>query len=182
VNRCAEVEALAVQWMALLKAGDAAAAIGLVSPDEATLLAGSAPSDWYPGGRATIEHVREAITASGGLPFEPAAPAGWADGDVGWFAGQVRLALPDKVIPLRMTGVAVRQEGRWRLVQVHSRRQSPTKPCSSAKRPRLRAHAELAHQQDRQARSCLLQRRPTTKFAFAGPARTRTGQRPPGGR
>src|SRR5271165_3482895 len=78
VNRSVEVEALAVQWMALLKAGDAAAAISLISPDEATLLVGNGPADWYPGGRATIEHVREAITAYGGLPFEPGAPAGWA--------------------------------------------------------------------------------------------------------
>ncbi len=119
MNRSVEVEALAVQWMALLKAGDAAAAISLISPDEATLLVGNGPADWYPGGRATIEHVREAITAYGGLPFEPGAPAGWADGDVGWFADQVTLVFPQKAIPLRMTGVAVRQEGRWRLVQVH---------------------------------------------------------------
>src|SRR5208337_3239973 len=68
VNRSVEVEALAVQWMALLKAGDAAAAISLISPDEATLLVGNGPADWYPGGRATIEHVREAITAYGGPP------------------------------------------------------------------------------------------------------------------
>jgi len=31
----------------------------------------------------------------------------------------VRLAFPGKMIPLRMTGVAVRQRGLWRLVQVH---------------------------------------------------------------
>ena len=35
---------------------------------------------WYPGGQATIGHMREALTASGGLPFEPGAPVGWADG------------------------------------------------------------------------------------------------------
>ncbi len=108
-----------MQWMALLKAGDAAAAGGLVGADEAALLAGTGPADWYLGGEATIGPMREALTASGGLPFEPGAPAGWADGDVGWFADQVRLAFPDKMIPLRMTGVAVRQRGQWRLAQVH---------------------------------------------------------------
>jgi len=53
------------------------------------------------------------------LPFEPGAPAGWADGGVGWGADQVTLAFSHKTIPLRMTGVAVRQRGQWRLVQVH---------------------------------------------------------------
>ncbi len=119
MDRSPEVEALAVQWMALLKAGDAAAATSLIGPDEATLLIGNGPADWYPGGQLTIAHLREALTAYGGLPFEPGAPAGWADGDVGWFADQVKLAFPHKTIPLRMTGVAVRQSGRWRLVQVH---------------------------------------------------------------
>ena len=67
----------------------------------------------------TIAHLREALTAYGGLPFEPGAPAGSADGDVGWFADQVTLAFPHNTIPLRMTGVAVRQRGQWRPVQVH---------------------------------------------------------------
>ncbi len=38
--------------MALLKAGDAAAATRLVGADEATLLIGNGPADWYPGGQA----------------------------------------------------------------------------------------------------------------------------------
>lgn len=71
------------------------------------------------GGQATIAHISEVLTTYGGLPLEPGAPAGWADGDVGWFADQVTLAFPDKASPLRMTGVAVRERGQWRLVQVH---------------------------------------------------------------
>ena len=44
MDRSPEVEALAVQWMALLKAGDAAAT-SLIGPDEATLLIGNGPAD-----------------------------------------------------------------------------------------------------------------------------------------
>lgn len=117
VNRSAEVEALAVQWMALLKADDATAAISLISPNEATFPAGSGPADCYPGGRASIEHVREAVTASG-----PPVPARRTRGTGRRRRRLVRRAgdarLPQKAIPLRMTGVAVREEGRWRLVQV----------------------------------------------------------------
>jgi hypothetical protein len=31
----------------------------------------------------------------------------------------VTLVFPAKTIPLRMTGVAIRQDGTWRLVQLH---------------------------------------------------------------
>ena len=55
----------------------------------------------------------------GGIPFEPGSPTGWAAGDTGWFSDQVTLVFPAKTIPLRMTGVAVRQDGTWRLVQLH---------------------------------------------------------------
>ena len=119
VNRSAEVEALAVRWMALLKAGDIATVSSLIGPDEATILVGTGPADWYPSGEAAIGHLREALASSGGLPFEPGAPKGWAHGDVGWFADRVTLALPGGVVPLRMTGVAIRQRGQWHLVQVH---------------------------------------------------------------
>lgn len=37
----------------------------------------------------------------------------------GSMADQVTLVFPAKTIPLRMTGVAVRQDGTWRLVQLH---------------------------------------------------------------
>jgi hypothetical protein len=68
VDRSPEVEALAVQWMALLKAGDAAAATSLIGPDEATLLIGNGPADWYRGGQVAIAHLCEALTAYWGLP------------------------------------------------------------------------------------------------------------------
>ena len=37
----------------------------------------------------------------------------------GWFADQVTLVFPAKTIPLRMTGVAIRHDSAWRLVQLH---------------------------------------------------------------
>ena len=119
MNRCPEVEALAVQWMALLKAGDAAAATSLIGLDEATLLVGNGPADWYPGGQAGHRAPARDPRRLRGLPFEPGTPTGWREGDVGWFADQGTLALPRKTIPLRMTGILVRQHGQWRLVQVH---------------------------------------------------------------
>jgi hypothetical protein len=46
---------------------------------------------------------------------------------IAWLAGmkagdaihQVTLVFPAKTIPLRMTGVAIRQDSTWRLVQLH---------------------------------------------------------------
>ena len=43
----------------------------------------------------------------------------WAAGEAGWFTGQAAIAFPARTIPLRMTSVAVRQDGTWRLVQLH---------------------------------------------------------------
>ena len=64
----------------------------------------------------TAEPGRLLLIRSDGVP---PLYVGWAAGDTGWFADQVTLVFPAKTIPLRMTGVAVRQDGTWRLVQLH---------------------------------------------------------------
>ena len=58
----------------------------------------------------------------GGLASAHGSPTGWAAGDTGWFADQVTVVFPAKTIPLRMTGVALWQDGMWRLVQLHGNR------------------------------------------------------------
>jgi hypothetical protein len=119
MERSPEVEQLAVAWLAGMKAGDTAAVARLFTEHEATTVIGNGADQWFTGDAYTRKRLDSSIGANGGIPFAPGSPVGWAQGDTGWFADQVTIDFPAQVIPLRMTGVAVRARGTWRLVQLH---------------------------------------------------------------
>jgi hypothetical protein len=119
MDRSPEVEQLAVAWLAGMKAGDAAAVASLFIESEATTVIGNGADQWFTGDEYTRKRLGSSLAEHGGIPFEPGSPTAWATGDTGWFADEVTLDFPAKTIPLRMTGVAVRQDGTWRLVQLH---------------------------------------------------------------
>ena len=119
MERSPEVEQLAVAWLAGMKAGDTVAVASLFVAGEATTVIGNGADQWFTGDAYTRKRLDDSIGENGGIPFEPGSPIGWAQGDTGWFADQVTLVFPAKTIPLRMTGVALQQDGRWRLVQLH---------------------------------------------------------------
>jgi len=119
MERSPGVEQLAVAWLAGMKAGDSTAVAGLFAEHEATTVIGNGADQWFTGDAYTSRRLNESLGEHGGIPFEPGPMTGWAAGDVGWFAGQVTIVFPAATIPLRMTGVAVRQDGAWRLVQLH---------------------------------------------------------------
>jgi hypothetical protein len=102
-----------------MKAGDAVAVASLFVEKEATTVIGNGADQWFTGDAYTKKRLGNSLGEHGGIPFEPGSPTGWAAGDTGWFADQVTLVFPAKTIPLRMTGVAIRQDGTWRLVQLH---------------------------------------------------------------
>jgi SnoaL-like domain len=119
MNRSPEVEQLAVAWLAGMKAGDPSAVARLFVEDEATTVIGNGADQWFTGDAYTRRRLDQSLGEHGGIPFEPGSPTGWAAGDTGWFADEVTIVFPAKIIPLRMTGVAVRRDGAWRLVQLH---------------------------------------------------------------
>ena len=119
MERSPEVEQLAVAWLAGMKAGDPAAVARLFAEDGATTVIGNGADQWFTGDQYARSRVGQSLATSGGIPFEPGSPVGWAFGDTGWFADQVTIDFPGISVPLRMTGVAVRQGGRWQLVQLH---------------------------------------------------------------
>jgi hypothetical protein len=86
---------------------------------EATTVIGNGADQWFTGDTYTRMRLDQNLGEHGGIPFEPGSPVGWAAGDTGWFADQVTIVFPARTIPLRMTGVAVREEGTWKLVQLH---------------------------------------------------------------
>lgn len=119
MERSPDVERLAVAWLAGMKAADAAAVAALFAEDEAVTVIGNGADQWFTGDAYTGQRLRDSLGEHGGIPFEPGPLTGWAAGAVGWFAGQATIVFPATTIPLRMTGVAVRQDGTWRLVQLH---------------------------------------------------------------
>jgi hypothetical protein len=119
VERSPDVERLAVAWLAGMKAGDAAAVAALFAEHEAVTVIGNGADQWFTGDAYTGRRLRDSLGEQGGIPFEPGPLTGWAAGEVGWFAGQATIVFPATTIPLRMTGVAVGQDGAWRLVQLH---------------------------------------------------------------
>jgi len=119
MERSPDVEQLAVAWLAGMKAGDAAAVAGLFAEHDATTVIGNGADQWFTGDAYTGRRLRDSLDEHGGIPFEPGSLTGWAAGEVGWFAGHMTIVFPATTIPLRMTGVAVRQDGAWRLVQLH---------------------------------------------------------------
>ena len=119
VERSTDVERLAVAWLAGMKAGDAAAVAALFAEHEAVTVIGNGADQWFTGDAYTGRRLRDSLREHGGIPFEPGALTGWAAGEAGWFAGEVTIVFPATTIPLRMTGVAVRSHGTWRLVQLH---------------------------------------------------------------
>ena len=119
MERSPEVEQLAVAWLNGMKAGDPVAVAGLFAESEATTVVGNGADQWFTGDAYARRRVDQNFAEHGGIPFEPGSPVGWASGDTGWFADQVTLEFPAKTIPLRMTGVAVRQHSTWKLVQLH---------------------------------------------------------------
>ena len=119
MDRSPEVEQLAVAWLAGMKAANPAAVAGLFAADEATTVIGNGADQWFTGDEYTRSRVEQSLAAGGAIPFEPGSPVGWAFGNAGWFADRVTIEFPAKSIPLRMTGVAVRRDGVWKLVQLH---------------------------------------------------------------
>jgi hypothetical protein len=119
MERSPEVEQLAVAWLAGMKAGDPVAVASLFVVSEATTVIGNGADQWFTGDAYTRMRVDQSLGEHGGIPFEPGSPVGWAAGDTGWFADQVTIVFPATTIPLRMTGVAVRRDGTWKLVQLH---------------------------------------------------------------
>lgn len=119
MERSPEVEQLAVAWLAGMKAGDPVAVASIFVAHEATTVIGNGADQWFTGDRYTRMRLDQSLGENGGIPFEPGSPVGWAAGDTGWFADQVTIVFPAKTIPLRMTGVAAREAGTWKLVQLH---------------------------------------------------------------
>ena len=118
MDRSPEVEQLAVASLAGMKAGNAVAVASLFVENEATTVIGNGADH---GSRVTRTPRSGWTPALASMAESPSSLARLRAGPQATRAGSPisDLVFPTKTIPLRMTGVAIRQDGTWRLVQLH---------------------------------------------------------------
>jgi ketosteroid isomerase-like protein len=109
-------------WFSAATRGDAAVIDHHVSTQPATRLVGSDPDEWFQGGEQIAAFLRAEVEgAAGQVRFEPSETEAFANGDVGWAATKLTIALPDgKRVTPRWTAVLVREDEAWKFVQTHA--------------------------------------------------------------
>jgi hypothetical protein len=104
-----------------MRRGDADLVVGLLSSDRHFVLIGTDPEEWYVDRDSATRVLREQLEATGGFDIVGGDPHAYGEGDVGWVADQASIRMPDGAeVPMRVTAVARRESGNWRLVQWHA--------------------------------------------------------------
>jgi hypothetical protein len=86
------------------------------------LCIGTDPAEWW-SDFPTLERVMSAQLremGAGGVRVVAGNPEAYQEGNVGWAADQPTLHMPDGTkMPTRLTMVAHREDGAWKIVQAH---------------------------------------------------------------
>jgi hypothetical protein len=92
----------------------------MISRQQESMVLGTDPGEWLGDRDTWVAGFAEQVRAMPGVRLEPGDPVCYEEGSVGWAADRARFVLPDgAVVPIRLTVVARREEGEWRLVQAH---------------------------------------------------------------
>ena len=119
MERSDEVLTFVTGFYDLMRAGDAEGTAAIVA-DDCTVFVGTDADEWWDTAEATRAAFREQMEASGGSDITAGDVQAFADGDIGWFADQPVMRMPDGAsVTMRMTGVAVRTDDGWKCVQGH---------------------------------------------------------------
>lgn len=111
-----EVHDAMLEFYARLSGKDAASFDRLVSTDASTLVIGTAPGEWV----TERDRLRFGFEVEGLTIQAGPSPAGFAQGEVGWFVDEPSYTFPDgSSMYTRLTAVLQREEGDWRIVHMH---------------------------------------------------------------
>jgi ketosteroid isomerase-like protein len=121
MQRSSEVESLVREFYDAMKRGDSAGLEALIAQGDTVLCIGTDPTEWWEGHAKVASVWKDQMEAmGGGIELVGGDPRGQESGEVGWFADRPSFLLADGTqVPTRLTGVATRDGGRWRLVQAH---------------------------------------------------------------
>lgn len=120
MDECSELLELVRRFYDGINRQEPAAVASLISDDEAALLVGTEGADWWVGGGVIADVLSEKIVTNVGFELVGDDPRAYAEDGVGWFADRPLFRMTDgTTVPTRLTGVAVRDAGVWRVVQGH---------------------------------------------------------------
>lgn len=115
MKRSGEVRAAMLRFYERFSAGDTAAFDALVSRERESMSIGTAPHEWHD----EREQWRHKF-APPGVRLEAGPIKAWEEGSVGWLADRPSFVLPDGLrIPTRVTAVLHREDGSWKIVNLH---------------------------------------------------------------
>ena len=116
-----ELKSVALRLYAVISSGDAAALERMMSRENGTLVIGTDPSEWWQGYAKITETYKTQLQEMGGMTVVAGDPQAYCEGSVGWAVDRAKFRLPDgKEIPFRLTMVAHREDGEWKIVHHHA--------------------------------------------------------------
>lgn len=119
MERSDEVEAVVLRLYEAMRHADLNVIDGLIAKED-VLFVGTDAGEWWKHRPSMLEAFRDQMETAGGFDILDASPIGYAEADVGWFADQPVMRLPDgSGLNMRHTGVLHRVEGEWLFVHSH---------------------------------------------------------------
>jgi hypothetical protein len=120
MERAGEVEQLVERMYEQMRAGDGEAAGGLIADGAGVLVIGTDADEWWDSSAVARQAMREQHEAAGAFDIRAGGVRAQVRGDVGWFDDRPTMRLPDGTeMVMRVSGVATRADGDWRIVQLH---------------------------------------------------------------
>ncbi len=120
MRRSAGVEAVIEQLYDVMRGCDPQTVEQLLSED-LTVAIGTDEEEWDTDYAAAVAGFLTQTQAVGVLTVRAGSPRGYSDGLFGWFEDRALVTFTDgESAPIRVTGVVRHENGRWRLVQVHT--------------------------------------------------------------
>lgn len=120
MRRSAGVEAVIEQLYDVMRGCDPQTVEQLLSED-LTVAIGTDEEEWDTDYAAAVAGFLTQTQAVGVLTVRAGSPRGYSDGLFGWFEDRALVTFADgESAPIRVTGIVRHENGRWRLVQVHT--------------------------------------------------------------
>jgi len=120
MRRSAGVEAIIEQLYDVMRGGDPQMVEQLLSED-LTVAIGTDEEEWDTDHAAAVAGFLTQTQTVGVLTVRAGSPRGYSDGLFGWFEDRALVTFADgESAAIRVTGVVRHQNGRWRLVQLHT--------------------------------------------------------------